>query len=118
MGGTFMFGLGFSEILLICALALIFVGPKKLPEIAKGLGKGYGEFRRYMNEFKTAVDAAAAEEEKPAQSAPTAASKVYEQHYKETLEKESATINNAEVKAEAAQEAKAEPASEEKSKDA
>lgn len=105
-----MFGLGFSEILLICALALIFVGPKKLPEIAKALGKGYGEFRRYMNEFKDAVNVT--EDEKPKQ---TAASKVYEKHYKETLEKESATINNAEAKAEAKTE---EPKTEEKSKDA
>lgn len=97
-----MFGLGFSEILLICALALIFVGPKKLPEIAKALGKGYGEFRRYMNEFKDAVNVTVEETEKPK---PTAASKVYEEHYKETLKRETETIM-------------AEPVAQEKPKDA
>jgi len=75
-----MFGLGFSEILLILALALIFVGPKKLPEIAKAMGKGYGEFRKYMNEFKDAVNVSVEDEDKPKH---TAASKIYEEHYKD-----------------------------------
>jgi Tat protein translocase TatB subunit len=41
-----MFGLGFSEILIILVLALIFIGPKKLPEMAKNIGKGLREFQR------------------------------------------------------------------------
>ena len=40
-----MFGLGMSEILIILAAALIFIGPKKLPELARGLGKGLKEFQ-------------------------------------------------------------------------
>lgn len=40
-----MFGLGFGELLLIFLIALIFIGPKKLPELAKGLGKGIREFQ-------------------------------------------------------------------------
>lgn len=40
-----MFGLGVGEILIILAAALIFIGPKKLPEIARGLGKGLKEFQ-------------------------------------------------------------------------
>ena len=34
-----MFGLGGGELLLVAFIALIFIGPKKLPELAKGLGK-------------------------------------------------------------------------------
>jgi sec-independent protein translocase protein TatA len=41
-----MFGLGFGEILVILVIALIFIGPKKLPEMAKNLGKGIREFQR------------------------------------------------------------------------
>ena len=40
--------LGFSEILLILIVALIFFGSKKIPEIARGLGKGIAEFRKAM----------------------------------------------------------------------
>ena len=35
-----MFGLGAAEIIVILVLALVFIGPKKLPDLAKGLGKG------------------------------------------------------------------------------
>ncbi len=41
-----MFGLGAGEILVILVLALIFIGPKKLPELAKSLGKGLREFQK------------------------------------------------------------------------
>lgn len=40
-----MFGLGIGEIVIILFIALIFIGPKKLPELAKGLGKGLREFQ-------------------------------------------------------------------------
>src|SRR5690606_35530363 len=40
-----MMGLGFGELLVIFLIALIFIGPKKLPELAKGLGKGIREFQ-------------------------------------------------------------------------
>ncbi len=43
-----MFGLGAGEILIVLALALIFIGPKKLPGLAKGLGKGMREFQDAM----------------------------------------------------------------------
>jgi sec-independent protein translocase protein TatB len=47
-----MFGLGFTEILIILVVALLVLGPKKLPEIAKQLGKGLREFRRATDDLK------------------------------------------------------------------
>ena len=51
-----MFGIGMQEIVLICVIALIVVGPKKMPELARALGKGYGEFRRAFDEMKRNVE--------------------------------------------------------------
>jgi len=45
-----------QEIVLICVIALIVVGPKKMPELARALGKGYGEFRRAFDEMKRHVE--------------------------------------------------------------
>ena len=44
-----MFGVGWTEILLVLLVALLFLGPTKLPDIARGLGKGLREFKRTMN---------------------------------------------------------------------
>lgn len=46
-----MFGLGFGELILIMLIALIFIGPKKLPELAKGLGKGLRDFQNAAKGF-------------------------------------------------------------------
>lgn len=46
-----MFGLGFSEILLILVIALIVFGPKRLPEVAKTLGRTVGGFKRSLDEL-------------------------------------------------------------------
>ncbi len=52
-----MFGsLGFQEILIILALALLIFGPRKLPEIGRTLGKSLGEFRRATNELKRSIE--------------------------------------------------------------
>lgn len=51
-----MFGLGGGEIVLLLVLALIFVGPKKIPELAKGLGKGIREFQKAKNEMLETIN--------------------------------------------------------------
>jgi Tat protein translocase TatB subunit len=50
-----MFGIGFTEILVILVVALIVLGPDKLPEIAKTLGKAVREFRRTSDEIRKTV---------------------------------------------------------------
>ena len=58
-----MFGIGMTEMLLIAALALIVLGPKKLPDLARSLGKGFAEFKRATNEFKNTMELEARSEE-------------------------------------------------------
>lgn len=50
-----MFGLGFSELLVIMVIALIVIGPEKLPGIAKAMGKGYAEFRKALDDIQKGV---------------------------------------------------------------
>jgi sec-independent protein translocase protein TatB len=47
-----MFGIGMPELLLILVIALIILGPKKLPDLAKSLGRAMREFKKATNEFK------------------------------------------------------------------
>ncbi len=47
-----MFGIGLPEFILIAVVALIVFGPKKLPELAKSMGKAVREFRKATTELK------------------------------------------------------------------
>jgi sec-independent protein translocase protein TatA len=47
-----MGSLGWQEIVFIFVLALIILGPRKLPELGKTLGKGLAEFKKASNELK------------------------------------------------------------------
>jgi Tat protein translocase TatB subunit len=48
--------LGGPEILLILVIALIVFGPRKLPEIGKGVGRMMAEFRKASNDFKRTIE--------------------------------------------------------------
>ncbi len=51
-----MFGIGIPELLIILAIALIVIGPKKLPDLAKSLGRALNEFKKATREFKDSLD--------------------------------------------------------------
>jgi len=53
---TFIGGLGASEVTLVLAFFLIFFGAKKIPEIARGLGKGIREFKDATNDIKKQIE--------------------------------------------------------------
>lgn len=50
-----MFGIGMPELILLLAIALIVIGPKKLPDLAKSLGRAMREFKKATNEFKETI---------------------------------------------------------------
>ncbi len=51
-----MFGIGMPELILIMVVALIVIGPKKLPDLAKSLGRALGEFKKATREFKETIE--------------------------------------------------------------
>lgn len=51
-----MFGIGMPELIIILVIALIVIGPQKLPDLARSLGKGLGEFRRATEDFKRNIE--------------------------------------------------------------
>ncbi len=51
-----MFGIGGTELLVILVVALIVLGPKSVPQIAKTLGRAMGEFRKVSTEFQRTLN--------------------------------------------------------------
>ena len=50
-----MFDIGFSEILVIAVIALIVIGPERLPGVARTLGHLFGRMQRYVNDVKADI---------------------------------------------------------------
>lgn len=63
-----MFGIGLPELLLIMVLALLVLGPERLPEMARLLGRAYAQVRRASEEFQNTIrqDIAALERQEDA----------------------------------------------------
>jgi Tat protein translocase TatB subunit len=51
-----MFGIGLPELIIIMVVALIVIGPSKLPDLARALGKGMAEFRKATEDIKESLD--------------------------------------------------------------
>jgi sec-independent protein translocase protein TatA len=60
-----MFGLGGQELILIFLVVLLFFGAKKLPELARGLGKGINEFKRAQSGIEEEMNKISSDSEKP-----------------------------------------------------
>jgi Tat protein translocase TatB subunit len=60
-----MFGIGIQELIIIAIIALLIVGPKKLPDLAKTLGKGFRDFKNATEGVTEDLKDALKEDEKP-----------------------------------------------------
>lgn len=59
-----MFNIGFPELILILMVALLVVGPSKLPELARSIGKAFGQFRRMADDVRDTIEQETTLEEK------------------------------------------------------
>lgn len=50
-----MFNLGFTELILLGVIALIFIGPNQLPEVARTLGRLLNEWKRATSDFQQTI---------------------------------------------------------------
>ncbi|HEU4509834.1 MAG TPA: twin-arginine translocase TatA/TatE family subunit [Pyrinomonadaceae bacterium] len=85
-------GLGSTELIFILVVALIFFGPRKLPQLARSMGKGLSEFRKASDDFKrtwereVALESARAEDNSMLEAEQQAAYESYESTQPPALE--------------------------------
>ncbi len=60
-----MFGIGGQELFVILIVALLVIGPKNLPEIARTLGKAFGQFQRAADDLKREIDVSSSLHQSP-----------------------------------------------------
>lgn len=60
-----MFNIGFTEMLVISVLALILIGPKQIPEVARNVGRFLNELKRSADHFTDELKSATREERRP-----------------------------------------------------
>jgi len=58
-----MFGIGTAEILIVLVIALLLLGPKEIPKIARTLGRGMRELERAKDELKQTIEFEAEKDE-------------------------------------------------------
>ena len=89
--------LGWTEIAVIGFVVLLLFGAKKLPELARGMGKGIREFKRASSDIQYELESSQYEEEKPRPR----------RRKEKPAEAAEAEVENKETKAESSQESKA-----------
>ena len=89
--------LGWTEIAVIVFVVLLLFGAKKLPELARGMGKGIREFKRASRDIQYELESSQYEEEKPRPR----------RRKEKPAEAAEAEVENKETKAESSQESKA-----------